>query len=199
MPQAPLLPSHVEDTVQAPVQVHAEHHKRATPLQRAVDRLTARVARPLSLVLITVGVVSWMGLNVGLILAGSRPFDEPPFAWLQGAVALAALYVTILVLTTQRREDELATRREQLTLQLAILNEKKASKIISLLEELRLDHPGMNDRRDVVAAAMSTPADAQAVLNAIKDRDAPDTPGHVGTSGERAASDKGHTAAISFS
>ena len=39
-----------------------------------------------------------------------------------------------------KREDELATRREQLTLQLAILSEQKAAKIISLLEELRQDY-----------------------------------------------------------
>ncbi len=170
MAEPPLLPAHIEDTVQALVQLHAEHHKRATRFQRWVDRLTARAGRPRSLVLVTVVVVTWAALNVGLILAGGKPLDEPPFFWMQGIVALAALYMTVLVLTTQRREDELATRREQLTLQLAILSEQKAAKIISLLEELRQDHPGIRDRRDPVAAAMSTAADPQSVLDAIRDR-----------------------------
>ena len=74
------------------------------------------------------------------------------------------------VLTTQRREDELATRREQLTLQLAILSEQKAAKIISLIEELREDHPGIRDRSDHEATAMSTAADPHSVLEVIRDR-----------------------------
>lgn len=167
----PLLPAHIDHTVQALVDLHAEHYKGATPFQRAADRLTARVGRPRSLVLISIGVASWMGVNFGLILCGSKPLDEPPFFWMQGAVALGALYMTVVVLTTQRREDELATRREQLTLQLAILSEQKAAKIISLLEELRQDHPGIRDRNDEVAAAMSTPADPHSVLDAIRERD----------------------------
>ena len=54
-------------------------------------------------------------------------------------MGLLALYVTVLILTTQRRDDQLASYREQLTLELAILGEQKSAKIISLLEELRRD------------------------------------------------------------
>lgn len=60
-------------------------------------------------------------------MSGKAPWDEPPFAWLQGALGLLALYITILILTTQRREDELASYREQLTLELAILSELEVS------------------------------------------------------------------------
>jgi hypothetical protein len=52
-----------------------------------------------------------------------------PFYWMQGAVALAALYMTVFILATQRREDELADRHEQLTLELAMLSEQKAAKL----------------------------------------------------------------------
>ncbi len=77
--------------------------------------------------------------------------------------------MTSLILTTQRREDELASLREQLTLELGILSEQKASKIISLLEELRLDNLNIRNRIDLEAAAMSAPADPEAVLEAIKE------------------------------
>ena len=56
-----------------------------------------------------------------------RSQQIPPFAWLQGALGLLALYITTLILTTQRREDELASYREQLTLELAILSELEVS------------------------------------------------------------------------
>lgn len=170
MAEPPLLPAHIESTIEALVQLHAEHHKQATSFQRAMDRLRARASRPSSLAVITLLVSSWMAINVALIAAGRKPFDEPPFFWMQGAVALAALYTTIFVLVTQRREDELATRREQLTLQLAILSEKKAAKIISLLEELRQDHPDIQDRKDRTATEMAAPSDPRAVLDAVRKR-----------------------------
>jgi len=159
----------IKATVGAIARLHAAHQERATPLQRIVDRLTARAGRPAFVALLTVLVLSWMALNFGLIAAGQTPFDEPPFFWLQGAVALTALYMTVLILTTQRREDELTGHREQLTLELAILSEQKSAKIVALLEELRRDDPHIHDRHDAEAEELSTPADPNAVLEALKD------------------------------
>ena len=110
-----------------------------------------------------------MALNAIPFLLGYKVLDEPPFVWLQGAVGLGALYMTVLILTTQRRVDELAGYREQLTLELAILSEQKAAKIIQLLEEMRRDNPLIHNRVDQEAEALSTPADPQAVLDAIKE------------------------------
>ena len=164
----PILPAHIEDTVQAIARLHLEHEARATPLQRFVDRLTARAGRPAFVALLTVVVVFWWPLNFSRGGAGRTPLDEPPFFWLQGLVTLTALYMTVLILTTQRREDELMNHREQLTLELAILSEQKSAKIIALLEELRRDNPLIHNRYDEEAAALSTPADPNAVLDAIK-------------------------------
>jgi len=76
--QPPILPAHLEETIGSITRLHAEHHQNATPLQRAVDRVTALVGRPRFL-----GVLSWISLN---LLAG-------------------ALYVVGLILATQRRES----------------------------------------------------------------------------------------------
>ena len=83
-----------------------------------------------------------------------------------------ALYVTLFILTTQRRDDELAGYREQLTLELAILSEQKSAKIIALLEEIRRDSPHLRNRLDEEADAMAVAADPQAVLDAIKEGEA---------------------------
>ena len=167
--ETPILPAHIEDTVQAIAKLHADHYARASPLQNLVDATTARAGRPSFIVGVVALAAAWMMLNVGRMAAGLKPFDEPPFFWLQGAVALGALIMTSLILTTQRREDQLSTHREQLTLELAILSEQKATKIIQLLEELRRDHPQIADRVDLEAEALSEAANPQAVLNAIKD------------------------------
>ena len=76
--------------------------------------------------------------------------------------------MTVLILTTQRREDELAGLRDQLTLELSILSEQKSAKIIGLLEELRRDDPHISNRPDEHADALSRPADPNAVMDALK-------------------------------
>ena len=123
-------PTHVEDTVQQIARLRAEHDRRASPLQKTVERFTARVGSPGFVVVLTLIVASWIGLNCVSLAIGDEPIDPPPFFWMQGAVALAALYMTVFILATQRREDELANRHEQLTLELAMLSEQKAAKKI---------------------------------------------------------------------
>ncbi|QNP46311.1 DUF1003 domain-containing protein [Sphingomonas sediminicola] len=167
------VPAHVEDTIQAVARFHATHEADATRLQRLIEQLTRRAGQPAFLALLTLLVLGWIGINLGLIDAGRRPLDEPPFFWLQGAVTLTALYMTVLILTTQRREDKLAGLRDQLTLELSILSEQKSAKIIGLLEELRRDDPSMPNRSDQHADALSAPADPDAVLEALKDTQEP--------------------------
>ena len=167
------VPVHVEDTVQAVARFHAAHEADASPLQRFIERATRRAGSPRFIALLTMLIAAWITFNLGLIASGHSPIDEPPFFWLQGAVALTALYMTVLILTTQRREDKLAGLRDQLTLELSILSEQKSAKIIGLLEELRRDDPNISDRRDADADALSRPADPETVFNALKDTQEP--------------------------
>lgn len=186
MSDTAILPAHVEETVAAIAQLHAEHEARASPLQRTIELLTARAGRPSFVVGILALSAGWISLNLAMIAGGLRPIDEPPFAWLQGVVAFAALIMTSLILATQRREDEIATHREQLTLELSILSEQKSAKIIQLLEELRRDSPHLRNRVDYEAKALSVPVDPQNVLQAIKEASVhsglgPDLPVDSGT------------------
>jgi uncharacterized membrane protein len=73
-----------------------------------------------------------------------------------------------IILFTQPHDDEMATRREQITLELAILSEQKSAKIIALLEEFHRNDPNQGDYRDEVAEALAQPADPQVVLDAIR-------------------------------
>ena len=163
------LPSHIEGTVQAIAKLQNEHHQEASTLDHAIDRVTGALGRPAFLVVVTFIICLWAGLNLVLPLIGKVPFDPAPFPWLVSSVSLMSLYMATLILTTQRRADKLASRREQMTLELAFLGEQKNAKIIALLEELRRDSPNVKDRVDQEADAMATPADAHAMLNAIDD------------------------------
>jgi uncharacterized membrane protein len=144
----PLLPAHIEETIRSIAQLHGEHHQNATPLQRAVDRITALLGRPRFIGVLTTSAAGWISLNLLAAALGYRPIDPPPFSGLGGAVSLVSLYILILILATQRREYQLAQLREQLTLELAILSEQKTAKVIQLLEESRRDNPLICNRVD---------------------------------------------------
>ena len=144
----PILPAHIEDTIRSIARLHAEHHQAATPVQRVVDRVTGFVGRPRFIGALTVVATIWIGANLLVLWTGHAPVDPPPFPWLDTVVGVGALYIALLILTTQRHADQLAQHREQLTLELAILNEQKTAKVIELLEEMRRDSPNLRNRRD---------------------------------------------------
>ena len=123
--ETPILPAHIEDTLQAIAKLHADHRQEAGKLQRVVEQLTALIGRPRFIASLTVLVALWIGANLTLLAFVAKPWDPPPFNWLQGGLTLLALYVTVLILATQRREDQLAGYREQLTLELAIWENKR--------------------------------------------------------------------------
>ncbi len=164
-----ILPPHIEDTIRAIAKLQASHDEDASPLQRAVDRVTGFVGQPRFLIVITLVVLSWLALNLGAKISGFAPLDPPPFAWLEIILSITALYLTTLILATQRYAERLAGYREQLTLELAILTEQKTSKIIELLEEQRRDNPLIKNRLDAEAHAMAAAVDPERVLEAIKD------------------------------
>jgi uncharacterized membrane protein len=161
------LPAHIEETVQAISRLQAQHENRATPVERLIERLTAAIGRPAFLMWLAVVVIGWTLGNLGAPGLGYAPLDPPPFYWLQGAISLSALCVTVIILTSQRRADLLAGLRAQLTLELAILGEQKTAKVIGLLEEHRRDNPLIANRHDPEATDMAKPADPEAVLEAI--------------------------------
>jgi uncharacterized membrane protein len=164
---SPALPAHIEATVQAIARLRTQHENRATPVERLLERLTAAIGRPAFLMWLVLIVVVWTLGNAWAARVGYPAPDPPPFPWLQGAISFLALSVTVIILTSQRRADQLAGLREQLTLELAILGEQKTAKVIDLLEEHRRDNPLIADRDDPEASDMAKPADPEAVLDAI--------------------------------
>ena len=167
------LAGHVADSVDAVVAFQLEHHSASTRLQRRIDRLTDGLGRPLAPIVMVTAVIVWVAAAAWATGGG---VNQPAFAWLELVATVAALLVSILILVTQRREDQLAERQSQLILQLALLADKKSAKIIALLEELRRDQPDVADRIDEESNEMATPADPKTVLAAIDQRATPSPP-----------------------
>ena len=160
------LPPHVEETVRAVEQLRVEHHTNATPVERVLDRVKTQISAPAFVAIVIAVVGVWIGVNAAL---RDHAWDAPPFPYLELMLSALAFFVTILILSTQRRADVLASHREQLILQLAFVSEQKTAKIIELLEEIRRDSPQLKDRVDRVADQMIESVDPQAVSRALRD------------------------------
>lgn len=161
-------PDPVSQTVEAIARIHAQAEQQMDPHQRAVEMATSLLARPIFLRLVLLLVALWVLFNTFARRLGWVQFDPPPFYWLQGVVGLGALLMTIVVVTKQNRQGQLAERRAQLDLQINLLTEQKVAKLIDLVEELRRDLPSVRNRQDAQAEAMIAAADPHAVMMALE-------------------------------
>jgi len=182
----PPLAEHVVRNVHAVTEMHAQAERAVGAHQRAIESGTARLGRPATLYAILVGVLSWMVASTLAARLGLGHVDQAPFPALQGVIGLAALLTTTMVLITQNRQAKLIERRMHLDLQVNLLTEQKAAKLIELLEELRRDLPNVRNRRDVEAETMQQAAEPLRVIAALEEQALEQaTHDAVGIEGER--------------
>ena len=74
--ESPILPAHIEETVQAIARLHAQHRQGATRVQRLVEGLTRGVGRPSAAGVLALAAAGWIGVNLALQLDG-RPAPDP--------------------------------------------------------------------------------------------------------------------------
>jgi uncharacterized membrane protein len=164
------LPAQIDETIQSIAELERRALGAASLEQRAIERFTLAVGRPRTVWIILAAVAGWIALNAGLAATGRPPIDPPPYYWLDGAIALAALLMTILILTTENRMSEIEEQRSRLHLQISMQADRKAAKVIQLLEELRYDMPQVRNREDPEAAELTLPADPHEVAHELEKR-----------------------------
>jgi len=164
-------PTASQDMAQTTAQLRADHRNDASALEQELERLSAVVGWSGFVVALAAAIVIWLIANLAMARIGLKPLDPPPFVGLQVVASAGALLMAALIFSTQRRDSQLDSHRDELVLELSVLTDQKVSKIIELLEEHRRDNPVLEDRVDSQAEAMATPTDAQAVLEAIRDVD----------------------------
>lgn len=146
---------------------HEREHGKLSPAQRRIEAASRLISRPVYLIVLLGLIIAWMTGNLLALHLGASPWDAPPFEWLQGAVALAALITSTVVLYAHSRQARLEAQRAHLDLQVNLLTEQKVTKLIVLLEELRRDLPIVRDRVDTEAGILQQPTDTARVLSAL--------------------------------
>lgn len=161
---------HIEDTVSSVSDIHDEHMQRVGLVQSLANRMTDLIGRPAAVVVVVVFILLWLVANTIARSVHVTPLDTFPFAGLELFATIAAFLVTLLILSTQRHEQEADRRRDELTLHMAMLTEKKIAKVIALIEEQRSDNPLLETRCDEEADTMAQPTDPHDSIERIEDR-----------------------------
>jgi uncharacterized membrane protein len=117
------------------VRLEAEQEQRVE-LAHRLSVAIGRFAGTNSFVVLQLACVAlWILLNSGAF-PNLTPFDPYPFALLGMFLALEAVLLTSFVLIRQNRMSEKVDRRSHLDLQISLLAEKEATKIIQVLQRI---------------------------------------------------------------
>jgi uncharacterized membrane protein len=141
-------------------------------VQLLIERISAFFGSPAYFAFAVAFIVTWMLVNGWGAHAGWHPVDQPPFFWLQGLVSSNALLLTVAVLIRQNRMAQVAEHRSHLDLQINLLSEQKVTKILQIVDELQRELTALRGRPDSEVAEMTKPADAHALMDAIKQKHA---------------------------
>jgi uncharacterized membrane protein len=116
----------------------------------------------------------WILLNVGLIhIPNVSEFDKFPFSLLTMIVSLEAIFLATFVLISQNRLATASEKRAELDLQVNLLAEQKATKVLEMLDQIteQLDQVGsrFNFKPDPEVKALKVSPEPQEVLQVIED------------------------------
>jgi uncharacterized membrane protein len=161
------LSQQVNNNIDSIVAFQQREHEKLSGSERRLAHVSDLIGRPLYLLCLLSFVALWTSCNLVAKFLGIASFDPPPFPLLQGILTLAALLTTTAILIRQNRQARIEEQRAHLDLQVNLLTEQKVTKLIHLLEELRLDLPMVKDRQDPEAASLQRRTDTTQVLSAL--------------------------------
>jgi uncharacterized membrane protein len=163
-------PSHVDESIDAVAELEHAAAEAMSRNQRWIENVTQRLGTPLMLSLVVAFVVAWIAINLITLHARGTTFDPPPFAWLQGILTLTGLLTAILILTTANRVSQIDTQRAKLDLQINLLNERRTAKLLTMLDQIRRDSPGLPTHDDPEVHQLAEPTNTLDISRAIEER-----------------------------
>ena len=170
------LPSTARENLELLERLDHRTESGVSGVQRAIERISALFGSPAYFIFAVAFMLGWVAFNAWGAHAGWRHIDAPPFPWLQGMLSSNALLVTVAVLIRQSRMAQMAEHRSHLDLQINLLAEQKASKILELLDEvhreLKIIGGVPHEHPRAQMDEMTKPTDPHAILDAITQKDA---------------------------
>jgi uncharacterized membrane protein len=157
----------VEQAVKVLAEIHADNLRQVPRSQLGIEWLTNTIGRPWFAYTLVAFVLLWT--VVDLAAAGlHHRFEAQSFPWLQLIVGTLSLMIAALILISETRQGRLADQRAQVTLQMALVIDRKAAKIIEMLESMRKDDPSLPDRQDSEAERMAEATDLRSAVDRLE-------------------------------
>lgn len=167
------LTSHAQDNLQVIAGLAEKDAADVGPLRARIEKISSVFGTPGYFLFATTFIVTWIAVNGWGVAHHWVHVDEPPFFWLQGIVSSNALLLTISVLIRQDRMAALSSQRSHLDLQINMLTEGKVAKVLELLATMERDRSAEHVDHAKHIAELAKPADAEALMQAIKRTDGP--------------------------
>jgi uncharacterized membrane protein len=113
--------------------------------ERVGDAIARHAGRSWFIALHAGWFVAWVIMNSRI--SPFPPFDPYPYPFLTFVVSLEAIFLSLFILMSQNRANRQADDRAHLDLQINLLAEQEATKMLQMLQEL-CDHHGLSIGKD---------------------------------------------------
>lgn len=167
-PAVEKLPSSAKENLRLLENFQDHEEQDVSGMQLAIERVSSFFGSPAYFVCAIAVIALWVIINSYGAHHGWQHIDAPPFSWLQGLISFNALLLTVAVLIRQNRMAKVAEHRSHLDLHINLLSEQKVTKILQLVHELQRELTALRGAPDKEVQEMSKPADAHALMHAIK-------------------------------
>lgn len=153
--------------------IKAQHAKDRTRLHAVADWLNDVASSAAFLFFHVAWFAGWIAWNSGRL--GPPAFDPFPYGLLTMIVSLEAIFLSIFVLMSQKREAAVAELREEISLQVALRLEEEMTKALQLVAGL-YTRLGQTIGADPELHEMLQPLDLAAIERELLLQISPDTP-----------------------
>jgi uncharacterized membrane protein len=133
--KAPAITETARKNLESVAQIEQEYDRQRTTLDRVCDAITRFAGSFYFIAAHALWFAAWITLN-SLISLGIRPFDPYPFSFINLVIVVEAFFLSTFILMSQNRQTRRTDHWAHLHLQIGMLAEQEATKMLQLLQAL---------------------------------------------------------------
>ena len=131
--EPPRLKEIVKKNVKTIAAIEKAAHDARTPVDKIADHIAAFCGSMHFVWVHCLWFGGWLLVNSLPMFKHSLRFDPPPFGILTLIVSLEAIFLSTFILISQNRQQKIADQRNQLDLQINLLDEQESSELIAMM------------------------------------------------------------------
>jgi uncharacterized membrane protein len=143
----PQLPASTRRSIESVAEIEKGILNQRSIIDRISDRITAFVGSFTFVTLHVLWFIFWVALNYAVEASGRAAFDPYPYIFLNLALSIEAVLLSTFILITQNRQSRQADQWTHLDLQVNLLAEREATKMLRMLNSI-CAHLGLEKPED---------------------------------------------------